>query len=84
MLLLDEPTANMDEESRHATEELLHKFKQMGIALLIASHDVNHFYQTMNKRLLLENGKIIEVDGLADSDSNHFDNKIALFPLQKS
>ncbi|MEE9326275.1 MAG: energy-coupling factor ABC transporter ATP-binding protein [Cocleimonas sp.] len=87
VLLLDEPTANMDEESRRATEELLLKFKQMGVALLIASHDVNHFYQTMNKRLLLVDGNIIEVDnsdGMADSYINHYDNKIALFPQQKT
>ena len=61
ILLLDEPTANMDKASRQATEALLLKFKERGTALLIASHDVKHFHQTMDKQLLLENGHIFEI-----------------------
>ncbi len=76
ILLLDEPTANMDEESRRSTEELLRRFKDSGTALLIASHDVNHFSQTMDKRLLLEKGKVFEI---ADHVNSAHDN-VSLFP----
>ncbi|MEE9445528.1 MAG: ABC transporter ATP-binding protein [Cocleimonas sp.] len=76
ILLLDEPTANMDEESRRSTEDLLGKFKESGTALLIASHDVNHFHQTMDKRLLLEDGLIFEI---GDNTDEAHDN-ISLFP----
>jgi len=79
VLLLDEPTANMDEESRRSTEDLLGKFKAMGTALLIASHDVNHFHHTMDKRLLLKEGSIFEI---GDSTDETYDN-ISLFPLNK-
>ena len=75
-LLLDEPTANMDEESRRSTENLLQKFKERGTALLIASHDVNHFHQTMDKRLLLKDGLIIEIGDYA----NEAHDNISLFP----
>jgi tungstate transport system ATP-binding protein len=76
VLLLDEPTANMDEESRRLTEDLLCKFKDSGTALLIASHDVNHFHQTMDKRLLLKDGSIFEI---SDNTEKAHDN-ISLFP----
>lgn len=75
VLLLDEPTANMDEESRRSTEDLLCKFKQMGTAILIASHDVNHFHHAMDKRLLLEDGEIFEMDS--------FDEKVTFLPQRK-
>jgi tungstate transport system ATP-binding protein len=76
ILLLDEPTANMDEEFRRSTEDLLRKFKENGTALLIASHDVNHFHHTMDKRLLLEEGSIFEIGG--NTDEAH--DNISLFP----
>lgn len=76
VLLLDEPTANMDEASRQATEHLLTQFKESGMALLIASHDINHFFQTMDKRLLLQDGKIIETKTI--------NNNVTLFPSRKA
>jgi len=88
VLLLDEPTANMDEESRQSTEDLLRKFKDSGTALLIASHDINHFHQTMDKHLLLENGLIIDI---SNEDSFKKDNEkiqaydnISIFPKQNN
>lgn len=77
ILLLDEPTANMDEESRRTTEDLLCKFKEIGTALLIASHDLNHFHHTMDKRLLLEEGSIIEIGKIGNLAN--IDN-VSLFP----
>ena len=76
ILLLDEPTANMDDESRRSTEDLLSKFKEIGTALLIASHDVNHFHHTMDKRLLLKDGLIFEIG----DNANEAHDNISLFP----
>jgi tungstate transport system ATP-binding protein len=85
ILLLDEPTANMDEESRHLTEDLLRKFKDIGTALLIASHDVNHFHHTMDKRLLLQDGQLFEISDNTDTTNhtNKAHNNISLFPSGK-
>lgn len=80
ILLLDEPTANMDKNSRHRTEELLCKFKESGTALFIASHDLNHFHQAMDKRLFLQDGIIIEVNDQNFRHINKLDEKIAIFP----
>lgn len=62
VLLLDEPTANMDTKSRRRTEDLLLTFKESNTALYIASHDPNHFHRIMNHRLLLEEGRITQAD----------------------
>lgn len=62
VLLLDEPTANMDTKSRRRTEELLSTFKDSDTALYIASHDPNHFHRIMDNRLLLEEGSITQAD----------------------
>ena len=92
VLLLDEPTANMDTKSRRRTEELLSTFKEKGTALYIASHDPNHFHRIMNHRLLLEEGRIVNDDAYLLSESNlliaketeGFTDNIALFPEQKA
>lgn len=62
VLLLDEPTANMDTKSRKRTENLLATFKESGTGLFIASHDPNHFHRITNHRLLLDEGHITQAD----------------------
>lgn len=81
VLLLDEPTANMDEESRQATANLLRKFKDAGTALLIASHDIKHFYQTMDQHLQLENGTITEITEMNEKTKEQ--GNITVFPNSK-
>jgi tungstate transport system ATP-binding protein len=87
VLLLDEPTANMDNKSRNRTEELLSTFKDSETALYIASHDPNHFHRIMDRRLLLEDGCIIDADmtdlHLTENTLN-INQNIAVFPQRKN
>ena len=87
VLLLDEPTANMDTKSRRRTEDLLSTFKETGTALYIASHDPNHFHRIMNHRLLLEEGRITQSDTdllkNSNPDNNTNDN-VTVLSKQKS
>ena len=77
VLLLDEPTANMDTKSRQRTEDLLLSFKESNIALFIASHDPNHFHRIMNHRLLLKEGQIAQADyNLLDDSLQQNKNKV--------
>jgi len=62
ILLLDEPTANMDKHSKRRTGQLLSEFKSSGTTLLIASHDLDHLLHIMDRRLILENGKLISIE----------------------
>lgn len=61
ILLLDEPTANLDHESRLRTIELLCNFKEKGVAMLIASHDPAHFNSAVNRKVQLKDGKLYTV-----------------------
>jgi tungstate transport system ATP-binding protein len=58
VLLLDEPTANLDQPSRQRTVELICRLKQQGVALVIASHDPLHFQQVIDSRLTLKKGEL--------------------------
>ena len=62
ILLLDEPTANMDLESRNRTMELLKALRSEGISLLVASHDPSHFTVLIDTHLHLSRGKLTPVD----------------------
>lgn len=58
VILFDEPTANLDHQSRLKTLELLGQFKQEGIAIIIASHDPEMFKSIQDECLQLNDGKL--------------------------
>ena len=60
ILLLDEPIANMDREARARTVSLLKRLKNAHTALMIASHNHEVFNELIDRRLLLERGKLSE------------------------
>lgn len=62
ILLLDEPTANLDLASRQRTLELLNPLKQAGMSLVIASHDTNHFDVLTDRTLHLHEGQLFETE----------------------
>lgn len=58
VVLLDEPTANLDTQSRLRTVELLKQFKQQGTAMIIASHDPDLFNDIQDERLQLNEARL--------------------------
>lgn len=69
LLLLDEPTTNMDQLSRQRTLDLLQALKAEGHTLLLASHDPGHFLPLADRRLVLHDGIIQPLDAAADTGS---------------
>ncbi|MGB1310560.1 MAG: ABC transporter ATP-binding protein [Leucothrix sp.] len=61
VLLLDEPTANLDQASRLKTLELLASLKQSGVSLVIACHEYQEFLSISNGILELKNGMLQEI-----------------------
>lgn len=69
ILLLDEPTANMDQEARLRTVHLLRQLRDEGMALVVASHDPDYFSSLVTDHLHLENG-FLQARSLNDTFSN--------------
>lgn len=64
ILLLDEPTANLDQEARQSTLELLAPLKEAGISLMLASHDPLHFTALIDTWMRLHEGSLNEVGSM--------------------
>ncbi len=58
VLLLDEPTANLDGDSRGRTLQMLGEFRDSGAAIVIVSHDPDNFGEIATERLHLQDCKI--------------------------
>jgi tungstate transport system ATP-binding protein len=59
LLLLDEPTANIDSNSLEAYETLLSKLPQYGVTVVFSTHDPSQARRLGNKVLRIENGQIM-------------------------
>ena len=58
VLLLDEPMANMDIESREQAYDLLKRMKYEGMSIVITSHDMNIFDGLIDSHFSLSEGKL--------------------------
>ena len=58
VLLLDEPMANMDYESREQTYQLLVRMKLAGMSLVITSHFMQYFEGIVDQHFQLKNGAL--------------------------
>ncbi len=84
IMLLDEPTSNLDMKNRRAIITLLCSLKK---TLLISSHDLEFLLETCSRAIILDQGTIV-ADGpirtlLADEDlmqAHHMEKPHSLFP----
>jgi tungstate transport system ATP-binding protein len=58
ILLLDEPTANLDSASRNRTMQMLQEFRDSGTAIVIVTHDPDNFGDLASGHLQLLNHRI--------------------------
>jgi len=59
ILLADEPTGNLDPELSREIMELFAQFQQVGVSVLIASHDLDLIGRMGSRVLTLKDGKMI-------------------------
>ena len=59
VLLADEPTGNLDSELSREILEIFRQFNQVGVCVLIATHDLNLVRQGGCRQLVLNQGKLI-------------------------
>ncbi|MFH1347534.1 MAG: ABC transporter ATP-binding protein [Candidatus Margulisiibacteriota bacterium] len=71
IILLDEPTANLDEASIEILNKILATVKARGTTVILASHRLNNAYQLADEVVAIENGKVFP-----QSHQNFFSGKI--------
>jgi alpha-D-ribose 1-methylphosphonate 5-triphosphate synthase subunit PhnL len=60
LLLLDEPTASLDNRSKEAVKEMILRLKQGGTSMVGIFHDLDFMQQVIDKHYAMENGVMIE------------------------
>ncbi len=58
MLIADEPTGNLDPELSREIMELFTRFNEVGVTLLIATHDLELIERMPHRRLRLVAGQL--------------------------
>ena len=58
LIVMDEPSSNLDEASIAVLKKMLPMLKERGIALLIAEHRLHYLTELMDRLIFLETGKI--------------------------
>jgi iron complex transport system ATP-binding protein len=59
IILLDEPTANLDLQHQHQVMALLQELSNAGITIIIAIHDINLALKYCSQFMLLDNGILV-------------------------
>ena len=60
LLLADEPTGNLDPELSEEIMNLFLRFQQVGVTVLIATHDISLIERMGHRRLILDHGSLYE------------------------
>lgn len=62
LLLADEPTGNLDPELSAEIMKLFEQFNQVGVTVLVASHDLELISRMGHRTLTLDNGRLISAE----------------------
>jgi ABC-type glutathione transport system ATPase component len=60
LLLLDEPTASLDLETKNAVIEMIGELRQQGTSMLVITHDGYTMERLAGRQLQLSEGRIVE------------------------
>jgi len=70
LLLADEPTGNLDPDLSRDIFNLFANFQQVGVTILVASHDLELISSFNRRRIKLEHGNLIS-DFVPDAEASH-------------
>jgi len=79
LLLADEPTGNLDPELSKEVMSLFEQFQQVGVTVLIATHDLALVSESGKRRITLDHGELI-----SDTDSEKSSDKSSEKRLEKN
>jgi len=60
LLLLDEPTANLDPESLAIIKDVIRRLKERGTTIILATHNLKQAEELSERLLLLHRGEVVE------------------------
>jgi len=60
LVIADEPTGNLDPILAETIFDMFLRFKQFGVAVLIATHDRHLIQQFPNRTLVLQEGRLLD------------------------
>jgi molybdopterin-binding protein len=60
LLLLDEPTLNLDPESLNIIKQVIRRLNKKGVTIVLATHDLEQAKELSQRIILLDRGKIVE------------------------
>lgn len=63
LLIADEPTGNLDPDLSLEVMRIFRRFNEVGVTLLIASHDISLIDRMGCRRIHLEHGQLVEENG---------------------
>jgi len=62
VMLLDEPTSNLDLKHQQETLNLLKTLRSKGLTIIMAIHDLTQAYRISDKIIMLNNGKVFATE----------------------
>jgi tungstate transport system ATP-binding protein len=68
ILLLDEPTSNMDSESRGQAYDMIRRLKEEGVSIIVATHEYHTIAHLCDEHLLLQAGGLQQQDAAEDGE----------------
>ena len=74
ILLADEPTGNLDPELARDVMRLFEQFNQVGVTVLVASHDLALIARMPHRTLMLRDGELVRGVGIGDDATTERDH----------
>ncbi len=72
VLLLDEPTSQLDAAGKAELAQVLKELKQRGYVLLIAEHNLDPFTDIVDRYLLMDKGRVVQVSNQVPVNFDQF------------
>ncbi len=71
LVVLDEPTSNLDPTARHGVLQLLREAQQAGKTVLFSSHVMSEVEEVCDRVIILQRGRLVETIRMADIRRQH-------------
>ncbi len=71
LVVLDEPTSNLDPTARHGVLQLLREAQQAGKTVLFSSHVMSEVEEVCDRVIILQQGRLVETIRMSDIRRQH-------------